>query len=83
MILLHLFVATHFRSKIRLIKNVGEIETVCFPVIDSELRLKPIDSPNHLIHGSEAQLRHDLAHLHRNKTHKIDDVFGLAGKAFT
>ena len=80
-VLLHLFVTTHLRPEIRLIQNVGEVETVRLPVIDCRLRLQSIHPSDHLINRAEAELRHDFAHLHGDEAHEVDDVLGLASKA--
>ncbi|OQC28881.1 MAG: hypothetical protein BWX70_01688 [Verrucomicrobia bacterium ADurb.Bin070] len=45
-------------------------------------RVEQIAAPHHLIHGAEAQLRHDTTEIFGDETHEVDHILRLAGKLF-
>jgi hypothetical protein len=47
-------------------------------VIDRLAALRGVDAADHLLDRAEAELRHELAHFHRDEAHEVDDVLGLA-----
>src|SRR5207253_1458576 len=65
----------------RLIKDIAEIQTACFPMIDRFPDFEAIDTTNHPVHLAEAKLCHDLAHFFGDETHEVDDMLRLAREA--
>ncbi len=79
-ILIDLAEAADFGADIRLVEDVAEVEALGLPMVDGSAGHEPVDAPDHLLHGAEAQLRHDLAQVLRNEAHEIHDVLGRAGE---
>ena len=79
MILFHLLEATDVVAGIGLVEQVAEIETLRFPMCDSLPGFQSIHATDHFLDRAEAELRHQLAHLHRDEAHEVDGVLRLAG----
>ena len=66
----------------RCVQETSKIQPTRLPMLDPFFHVQEVGLTDHLLHGLEAQLRHDLAHLFGHKEEEIDDVFGLAGEFF-
>src|SRR6266850_2145577 len=81
MVLRDLAKAANIGRHLGLIKDLGEIETVGFPMIDGLPDFQAVHAPDHAIHLAESELRHQLANFLRDHAHERGDVLRLAGKA--
>ena len=59
----------------------AEIETPCFPVMNSVAHVQPVSTANHFVKGAEPKLRHQLPHFLDQEGEEVDDVGGLAREA--
>src|SRR6267154_3988434 len=69
--------ARHSRRHGRVVENGRQIEAASLPVIDGGLYIEHVYAADHFVHAAEAQLRHILTHLLRQKEKEVNDVFGL------
>ncbi len=79
-ILRHLAVGPHRCSHLRLVEDVGEIQSPGFPMIHRLFDLQAVDVSHHLVQRAETQLRHQFADFLGNKPHEVDHVIRLAGE---
>ena len=49
-------------------------------MIDRRLDIEHVNPPDHVVYLAEAEVRHVLPHLFRDKEKEIDHVLGLAGE---
>ena len=64
----------------RTIEDLGEIEASGLPEGDCVVHLQPVGTPDHLVHGAESELRHDLPRFLGNKSKEIHQVFRASGE---
>ena len=58
----------------------GKIDALGLPVSDVGALLQAVDAADHLVHGAEAKLGHDLSQILGHEEEEVDDVLGLPGK---
>ncbi len=58
----------------------GDVEPRCLPVVDGLARVEALDVADQLVHGAEAELGHDLAHLGGDELEEVDDELGVAAE---
>ena len=82
-VLVDLPIASDLRTRIGLVEDVAEIESLRLPVIERHLRLEPIDAADHLLETTEAELGHDLAQVARDEAHEVHHMLRITREAFT
>ena len=61
-----------------LIENLRQIDALGLPMVDGGLGLQAIGAPDHLVHGPEAELRHQLTHVFGDEAEVVLDELRLA-----
>ena len=69
--------ARHASGNLGIVKNGGIIQAARLPVVDGGLHFQHVDAADHLVHGAEAECRHEFAHLFGDKEEILDHVLGL------
>src|SRR5437879_11500498 len=72
--------ARHSRRHGRVVENGRQIEAASLPVMDGGLYIEHVYAADHFVHAAEAQLRHILTDLFRQKEEAVNDVLGLPSK---
>ena len=62
---------THLGTHFRFIQDVGEVQTICLPVIHRFVHIQAVTAAHHLLHCPETQLRHLLPHFLGDKPEKV------------
>ena len=70
--------AAYLSRRIGLVQQRGKVHVLGFPVIHSQARLELIGAPDHLIHGTETEFCHPLAHFLGNEVHEVHHVGRVA-----
>src|SRR5207237_9141843 len=82
-ILWNLTITADFWPGFGLIKNSGIIQSFRFPVLHGAAHFELLRVPDHFVDRAKTKLRHMLAHLLRDKSHKVDHVRRIAGELFS
>ena len=75
--------ATHFGASLRRVEELGQVDTLGFPVIDGVTRFEGVGTADHLVERTEAELSHDLADFLGDEAHEVHGVFRTAGEVLT
>ena len=62
----------------RLIEDLRQVDALRLPVVDGRLGLEPIGAADHLVHGPEPELSHELAHVLGDEAEVVLDELRLA-----
>ena len=79
-ILILLAETPHFRTHVRAMQDGREVQTFGFPMPDGLPGDELVRSAHHFLQLAEAEPGHDLAELHGDEAHEMDDVLGVAGE---
>ncbi len=77
-ILLFLLKLRHLQTAFFFVQNGVELQIFVFPVLQIGAFFQELHLADHVVDGTEAQLRHDFAHLSCHEVEHVHHVLGLA-----